>query len=71
MFFCILLWFYINTRIEIRHTQHLSLLHCFVAVCSGLCVPYLGHTGAVSEAKLCVTLQLKIHRNELHRYVEF
>jgi hypothetical protein len=57
----------LNTRINsITHNTFL-LLHYFVATCFGPSGPSSGHTGAMSEAKLYVKLQLKIHKIELHK----
>jgi hypothetical protein len=51
---------------SIAHNTFL-LLNYFVTACFGPSGPSSGHTGAMSEAKLFVKLQLKIHKIELHK----
>jgi hypothetical protein len=47
------------------------LSYYFVATYFGPSAPSSGHTGAVSEVKLYVKLQLKVHKIKLHKYIKF
>jgi hypothetical protein len=48
-------------------TTHFLLLYYFVATCFGPAGPSSGHIDAVCEVKLCIKLQIKVHKAALHK----
>jgi hypothetical protein len=60
-----------KNQIPSHTTPFFLLLHYFVATCFGPSGPSSGHTGAVSEAKLYVKLQLKYIKSNYVEYIEF